>query len=364
MCPSDQDERTGRAPFYRRWYFFAGVGLLGAALGLALLYWQAQVLLSPVSAGEEVREVEVLVPVGSSPRQVAEKLEEKGVIRDARVFNLYARYTGYAEGMQAGRYTFDTSMDADQILAALQEGLLLREGPRFTIPEGFTVKQVAQRLDEAGKADQEAFLELACNYREHGSFEPLEEAPEELYCDLEGYLFPDTYEVSEDVTEEELLELMLSRFRGVFNDEYRSRAEELGMSVHEAVTLASLVEREARVADEQPLIAAVFHNRLQTETMPFLQSCATVMYALGEVKTHLTYRDLEVDSIYNTYRRPHLPPGPIASPGQKALDAALYPADVNYLYFVYKEDGSGEHYFSTTLQEHNRYKEKARQNRQ
>ena len=133
--------------------------------------------------------------------------------------------------------------------------------------------------------------------------------------------------------------------------------------IHQVVTIASLVEKEAVISEERPLIAAVFHNRLNSETLPFLQSCASVQYLLSETKPVLTYKDLEIDSPFNTYLYPDLPPGPIASPGRQALEAALYPADSDYLYFVTKEHGSGGHNFSQTLQEHNNYKRIAQQNR-
>ncbi len=243
-------------------------------------------------------------------------------------------------------------------MQTLQQGVLWEEGLRFTIPEGFTLEQIAARLEDEGMVGKEAFISACQDYMQNidPSFSFLNDIPSSVNFLLEGYLFPDTFEVRRGITARELIDVMLHRFNEVFNEDNRRRASEMGFTLHEIVTLASIVEKEARVAEERPIISAVFHNRLQSPGMSLLQSCATVQYALGEVKPVLLYEDLEIDSPYNTYLYPYLPPGPIASPGEDALEAALYPAEVDYLYFVYKEDGSGTHYFSTTLQEHNHYK--------
>src|SRR5690606_4796977 len=171
---------------------------------------------------------------------------------------------------------------------------------------------------------------------------------------LEGYLFPDTYVFTRTTTEKHLIAGMLDGFQRALEralgDEGLQRAEDLGLTVHEVVTMASIIEREAQVAAERPLIAAVYHNRLRIGMK--LDADPTVLYALGRTDGRLLYEDLEVDSPYNTYRNPGLPPGPIASPGEAAIRAALHPADVDYLFFVAKGDGSGEHLFARTYEEH------------
>lgn len=320
-------------------------------------------LTAPVSTSKDSQVIEINIPLRSSTAQIASILKEEGLIKNEIVFRLYSRYKGYDQKLQAGRHLLSPDMGLEELLSKLQQGVVFEEGIRFTIPEGFTLEQIAARLEDEGLFEEEAFLEACLNYPQENAFDFLDEVPLDVNYILEGYLFPDTFEVRRDITPKETIEVMLRRFDNMFTEDFRLRAAELGLSIHEVMTLASIVEKEARVGHERPIIAAVFHNRLRSPGMPFLQSCATVQYVLGEVKPVLTYQDLEVDSAYNTYLYPNLPPGPIASPGREALEAALYPADVNYLYFVYKEDGSGTHYFSTTLQEHNHHKKLAQQNR-
>lgn len=338
--------------------------LLSALILFSFTYWHSSAFFSPAGSSTVDPEViEVEIPLNSSVAQVAALLQEKGIIKSALLFRFYVRYRGYEQQLQAGRYFLTADMSVKEILTRLQEGVVYLEGTRFTIPEGFTLKQIAASLQQQGLAAGEEFLEACQNFEPGDSFAFLREVPVEAGNLLEGYLFPDTYEIKEGATPEEIISVMLRRFNEIFDENYRRRAAELNFTIHEIVTLASLVEKEARVAGERSVIAAVFHNRLGTKGMSLLQSCATVQYALGETKPHLTNADLKIDSPYNTYRYPGLPPGPIASPGRLALEAALYPAEVDHLYFVYKEDGTGTHYFSTTLQEHNHYKALVRGNR-
>ena len=165
---------------------------------------------------------------------------------------------------------------------------------------------------------------------------------------LEGYLFPDTYEIYKETSAEAIVDKLLSRFNNIFTKEYKNRAKELNMTIDQVVTLASIIEREAKLDSERKTISAVFHNRLKKKML--LQSCATVQYILKEQKEELTYKDLEIESPYNTYKHIGLPPGPIASPGLKAIEAALYPENTDYLYFFTKDDSS--HVFSRTYNEH------------
>ena len=320
-------------------------------------------LMAPVSATMDSQVIEVDIPLRSTTAQIAAILKEEGLIKNEMVFRLYSRFRGYDQKLQAGRHLLSPDMALEELLTNLQQGVVYKEGIRFTIPEGFNLEQIAARLESEGLFEKEAFLQACLNYPRENTFDFLQEVPLDVKYTLEGYLFPDTFEVRGDITPKETIEIMLRRFDNVFTENFRHRAEELGLSIHEVVTLASIVEKESRADEERPVIAAVFLNRLRSPSMPLLQSCATVQYVLGEVKPVLTYQDLEVDSPFNTYLYPNLPPGPIASPGREALEAALYPADVNYLYFVYKEDGSGTHYFSTTLQEHNHHKNLAQRNR-
>jgi len=329
-------------------------------------FLRIQFFFSPMASDTNFTTKEIKIPLGSSTAHIASILQEEGLIKNSFLFRLISKYKGYDGQLQAGLYQLSSNMSMDEILLELQKGVLPAEGIRFTIPEGFTIEQIGERLEEQGLVKKEDFLEI-CRVYEKDGVNPLSQIlgniPSQVYYRLEGYLFPDTYEVCRDVSAEKIVDLMFSRFLEVFNEEYRLRAEEMGFGIHQIVTIASLIEKEAVLPEERPLIAAVFHNRLNSEALPYLQSCATVQYILGETKPVLTYQDLEIDSPFNTYLYPDLPPGPIASPGLQALRAALYPADVDYLYFVSKEDGSGSHYFSRTLPEHNKYKKLAQQNR-
>jgi len=190
-------------------------------------------------------------------------------------------------------------------------------------------------------------------------FEFLNNVPNTLHLKLEGYLFPDTYNFDLASGEEGILKIMLSNFNRKFKPEYYTRAKKLGMTVHQVITLASIIEREAKLAEERSIISGVFHNRLKKKMK--LESCATIQYILfmekGIIKETLTEEDLKIDNIYNTYKYSGLPPGPICNPGEDSIKAALYPDDENeYLYFVAKGDGS--HVFSKTLKEHNEAKKK------
>ena len=349
-----------RAKHYRLWL----VLLLTALIILSLsAYWQVNTLLLPVGTPNDMRPREVNIPFNSSTAQIASILQQEGIIKSALLFRFYARYKGYDQKLQAGSYLLSPGMTLDEILSELQQGVILERGVKLTIPEGFTVEQIAGRLEEEGLADREEFLDICLEYRREPVLEFIQAAPPGVEYLLEGYLF--------------LIHMKSSRMLppGDSGDDAAAFCHGIRRFFPPACRRAwffiprdrypcFLIEKEARVPEERPLISAVFHNRLKSENMPFLQSCATVQYILGEVKPVLTYQDLEIDSPYNTYLYPGLPPGPIASPGKDALQAALYPADVDYLYFVYKEDGSGEHYFSTTLEEHNYHKGLAQQNRQ
>jgi UPF0755 protein len=212
---------------------------------------------------------------------------------------------------------------------------------QVTIPEGLAGQQIAELLADRGLVDRDRFVSLLRDRETLGRFGLEGES-------LEGYLFPDTYRVVKGLNEEAIAQRMVRRFQEMFGPEEQARARELQMTVPEVVTLASLIEREAHVPEERPLISSVFHNRLR-RGMP-LQSDPTVMYALSRFSGRLTKANLQAPSPYNTYLRQGLPPGPIANPGRASIMAALYPASSRYLYFVSKNDGT--HAFSTTLREH------------
>ncbi|MGI6065444.1 MAG: endolytic transglycosylase MltG [Bacillota bacterium] len=312
--------------------------LLAVTGGLYLRY-----LISPVKVSGTIA---LEIPQKATTTRIALLLAEKGLIRDPLIFKVYAKAHGLDRHLKAGEYQFSGDVSLKDIEEVIVKGRAVTES--FTIPEGFTEEQIAQHLAAKGLVDKEKFLA----YAREGSFEYKYLPPEGTDKRLEGFLFPDTYYITKGFSERQIIEMMLARFDQIFKEEWRKRADELGMTIGEVVTLASLVEREARVSKDRPLVASVFHNRLKIGM--HLESCATVQYALGEVKEVLLFEDLETESPYNTYLHGGLPPGPIAAPGADSLQAALYPEKTNYLYFVAKKDGS--HYFSKTLAEHNKAK--------
>lgn len=311
-------------------------------------------MLEPVdeTAVEEYTLVEI--PSGASTEIIAYILEGENLIQDERIFRLYVRRHNLGQGFMAGNYRLSPSMSLEQIVDIIQAGESYAETMWFTIPEGFTVENMAIRLEEQGLVDGERFLELC----RQASAETIEEFPMLAGADdpgieyqLEGYLFPDTYEVYPDAGEEYIINMMLRRMEQVLNEiNYNDRIREMGLSLHELLTIASLIERETRVDHERETVASVIYNRMEIGQR--LQIDATVQYVLEEQKEFLLYKDLEILSPYNTYLVDGLPPGPIASPGRASISAALNPEQTDYFYYNYKYDGTGEHYFSRTFEEH------------
>lgn len=296
---------------------------------------------------EATATIEVTVPQGTGTKGIGGILEEHSVIRDSDFFAIASRIKGNDGKYRAGKYTLSASMTLDEIFNKLLVGQ--DETIRFTIPEGYDIRRTSAALQDKGLIDSESFLaELKSGSFDYRFLEgiPVDENQ------LEGFLYPETYDVYANATEREIIERMLSQFDAVFTEEHYARAEELGMSVREVINLASVIEREAVVSEDRPVISGVFHNRLAI-AMP-LQSCATVQYILGEQKPVLSIKDTQIDSPYNTYIVTGLPPTPICSPGIESINAALWPTESDYLYFLAKGDGS--HVFSITYDEHLRNK--------
>lgn len=318
------------------------IGLLFVSI---LAFGAFQVILNqlkPISTSSEIVQVEI--PKGSSSKKIGAILEENRLIRSRDLFYLFTRWKGLDQNLKAGTYNLDASWSLEEIAISLTKS---NYGPSvsFTIPEGYNLRQIAAKLAEKGLAQEdEFFITVASGQFAYEFLEGLPEGEQRL----EGFLFPDTYQVKENATAEEIINTMLRRFGEIYTKEMRDRAQELGFSALEVVTMASIIEKEGRLDKERPIIAGVFYNRLKEKWR--LESCATVQYLLDEPKEVLLYRDLEIESPYNTYKYGGLPPGPIASPGKASLMAALYPAEVDYMFFVAEKDGS--HYFSITLAEH------------
>lgn len=319
-------------------------------------------LLEPVDLTSE-RQVIVEIPPGANTDTIAAILFDHGLIQNPQAFRLYVRLHDLGQGFIAGSYSLGPAMSAEEIAFKIQSGAVYTETAWFTVPEGLTVEEIARRLAGEGLVESSRFLELARRPSPAliEAFPFLAAAGREgvIYA-LEGYLFPDTYEVYSDARTEDIIALMIRRLEQVLDEEGWDNTPEGDYTLHQLLTMASLVEREGRVDHERSLIAGVFYNRLREGWL--LESCATVQYLLDEPKEILLYEDLEIPSPYNTYRYPGLPPGPIGAPGKASIRAALNPAQTDYYFFNYRHDGSGEHYFSRTLEEHNRNRRKAEAN--
>ncbi len=281
----------------------------------------------------------VVVRRGMGVREIADLLASEEIIPSANQFLLLSRLLGLEGRLQAGKYALETGSRPLEVARRLSRGGVVSQ--MVTIPEGLSIRQTAALLTEESGVDAERFLALANDAETARQYGITGES-------LEGYLFPDTYGLYWSMPAREVIEVMVGRFLQVYDADMARRARQLGLSRHEVITLASLIEEEARMDEERPLISAVYHNRLKARML--LQCDPTVIYALGGKTTPLTRDDLLVDSPYNTYRHPGLPPGPISSPGRASILAALSPAGVDYLYFV--ANGDGSHHFSHTSREH------------
>lgn len=298
--------------------------------------------LKPPGGGKTI---EFAVPEGATTGWVAERLYQSGIIRNPALFNLYARTHDLDKRIATGTYKVSSELSVPELLRLLTSGGQATR--KFTLPEGLTVKEIAVRLERQNIVACKQFLHELQTGKFDYAFLPGDLIGEARF---EGYLFPDTYQVFSDASVHEVIEVMLRRFAAVSRElDLSSGAAKQGLTLHQAVTLASLVEREAKRSEERALIAGVLYNRLR-KGMP-LQVDATVQYALGQHRERILYQDLTVDSPYNTYLVTGLPPGPIAAPGRASLLAVIRPVETDYLYYVAKPDGS--HAFSRTLAEHN-----------
>lgn len=318
-------------------------------------YEQAyDVMLRTPSANEEVKNVSVNIPAGSSTEAIAEILNDNGLIDSTLYFRIIARLNGYDSAFQYGDYTFSTAQSEEDMMEILMTEGAKRETKTFTIVEGLTLSEVAESLASQGMCTEKEFFNALDNT--NWGYKFLQDIPtsSERKIKYQGYLAPNTYQVYTDATPVDIIATMFDEMNKIWTDDYYEKAASMGMSVDEIITIASIIEKEVVSPAEQSVVSGVIYNRLNIE-MP-LQMCSTVMYVLEVPRDRLYYADLEIESPYNTYRNPGLPIGPIANPGSAAIKAALYPEDNDYIYFVLKDDGSQTHVFSKNLQDHNRAK--------
>jgi UPF0755 protein len=269
------------------------------------------------------------------------------VVSSPRMFRLYASARGRDRELKAGTYLFRRGASWNEVIDALTRGKGLVHP--VTIPEGFALSSIAALLGRALSVPPESIVVAATD-------SALRRRLDVPTPTLEGYLFPDTYTFADGTSPQEAVRMLVARFEKAWKPEWDAQLQALAMSRHDIITLASIIEKEARLAEERPVISAVYHNRLKIGML--LQADPTVQYALGKHVDRVLYKDLEVDSRYNTYKHPGLPPGPIASPGAASIEAALFPANVPYLYFVAHPDG--HHEFRQTFSEHTEAREHIR----
>ncbi len=315
-----------------------GVGVLLVAAAVAGI--TVQRALAPAAESEsDVTAVLFAVARGETLRSIANNLEGRGLVRDARSIIWLARWRGLASDLRAGEYLISPAQGPDEILARIAAGQV--ETYEVVLPEGLTARQIGERLEAAQLVDAEAFEKVV---RDPAAAEKLGIEGQTL----EGYLFPETYRLPRGLAPEEVARTLIDQFLETWAA-IEPAAREQELSQLEVVTLASIVEKETGAAIERPLIAAVFRNRLRKGMR--LETDPSVIYGIPDFDGNLRRRDLENrDNPYNTYRIPGLPPGPIASPGADALRAVVEPADVDFLYFVSRNDGT--HKFSRTYREH------------
>lgn len=311
---------------------------LFASIFLVMAYFDI-VSNRPASSLQQVKKVEI--PRGYSLKKIVNLLKKETLIENRSTFVILAHLRGTTGQLKAGEYLLSTDMTPLEIMDKLLKGNVITYS--LTIPEGYTIKEITNLLEKNKLLDKERFAALTRDRKLLNSLEIKAES-------LEGYLFPDTYHFPKGTKEEEIIRKMVEKLNNLFTEDIKTRLKQINFSKHEILTLASLIEKEARIDSERKLISAVFHNRLKKNML--LQSDPTVIYALKDFHGNIRKKDLQIDSPYNTYVYRGLPPAPIANPGKDSILAALYPAEVDYFYFVAKNNG--EHYFSSSFKEHNK----------
>lgn len=364
---NSRSSNTSAANKKRAWQFFRpfAVALLSLLIVVTFAFLAIRYVLSnfvyPVDE-DDCTPIEVVIPNGASASSIASLLfnargaDEKGLIVNTASFKIYVDFVGKANSLQAGSYILSRNMSIPEIVEKLCEGNTGGTVVRVTVPEGYTVEATAALLVQQGVLKEPSeFLNLCATGTGTEKANRIPAAASGVRYRLEGYLFPDTYEFSRNSSASAVTDKMLGRYLEVFTPTMRSRAAELGLSEAEAVVLASIIEREATELDDYARVSAVFHNRLKTGMS--LESCATLSYALGVQKLAFSTEEIVTDSPYNTYHVKGLPAGPICNPGQRAIEAALYPNETylseGYLFFCNADPSvTRALLFSRTYEEH------------
>jgi len=295
------------------------------------------------------KDIIIDIPSGSSVSNISNILYENKLIKNKVLFRLVVKLSNDAHSIKAGKYLVNQTYSNKDILDLLISGKVYNDGIKVTIPEGLTSNEIIDILVDKKIGNESKYKELVKNPTEF--YEKYTFLKENDIKSLEGFLYPDTYYFSENDDEFKVLSVMLSRFKSEYNDEFIKRQKELKMTLEQVINMASIIEKEAVLDKDRPLIASVFYNRLKIG-MP-LQSDATIQYIFDERKQIVTYNDLKIDSPYNTYINKGMPPTPISNPGIKSIKAALYPEKTDYLYFVATIDGGNN--YSTNYEDHLKY---------
>lgn len=307
---------------------------------------------TPVAKEGEV--VLFSVSPGDGVKKISADLADKGLIGSRLFFNIYITRSGLEKNIQAGIYELSPTMSAEKIVKILSAGEAVSNERSVKAIEGWSNRDLAVYFEKEGLFPREEFMALVKDKKRfEEDFYFLQEIP--VAYDMEGYLFPDTYNIFSDATADDVVYKMLSNFDKKVTLEMRQEVERKEKTLYEVITLASIIEKEVRSQEDMEIVSGIFHNRLEIGQP--LQSCATLAYVLGENKARYTIEDTQVDSPYNTYQNSGLPPGPIANPGLRAIKAAIYPAETDYNFFLSASD-TGETVFSRTLEEHNLNKAK------
>lgn len=325
---------------WKKWAAIAAVFAVLLGAGLFLAFGTTHVI--ERSDRDAKENIYMVVKPGTTASEISDHLTRLGVIDSRLRFWWLMKLQGDAQKFKTGTYAFAPHMDEQAVLDKLVSGDTTVV--RFTIPEGFGIKEIAKRLADEGLVDEQEFLAEA---KDFAPYDYMKKRPNERYA-AEGYLFPDTYEIHSEVTPEAIMKMMAEDFDTRLTPALRQQAAAKNLSIHDLITLASLVEKEARYDEDRPIIAQVFFKRLQMG-MP-LQSDTTLQYLMAGPKEDVSIEDTKIDSPYNTYQHAGLPPGPIASPGMKSILAVLNPASTDYLYFV--ADRQGHNHYSQTYDEH------------
>ncbi len=319
----------------------AAIGGLFAVLLLSIFFVFGE-REAPRATADGNLPIYVKVHSGMNAQEIGEELQRRGIVRNKYKFWLMAKLNGYESRFMAGRYEFHSGMKIEDVLEKLVQGESSEY--RFVIPEGFTVLDIAKRLDEEGIVSREDFLRKAKDFAPRDYMK----GKEEVTYRAEGFLFPATYTVATDIDADGVLQLMANTFDQRLTPALRRKAKSMDLSIYELVTLASLVEKEARYEEDRPIIAQVFFKRLELG-MP-LQSDASLQYLMDAPKEDVSIADTKIDSPYNTYQNAGLPPGPVANPGTDSIEAVLHPSETEYLYFV--ADRDGHNHYAYTYDEH------------